>query len=364
MAIEKAEKSHATTKPTPVLKKVSPARQMRSQTREKKTVSVAGVFKQRPKLVTTKASPPKHVSSSLKKPKVVAFVGHENRSSSNSPVKAKGTVLARSTSHPLALTFNDATTAYRMHLYDKAVADLSATHENLVTALHESILHAVPDPIHPDKSPIKLSIWGKLQKETQNLYIPIGGTKLYFPGEDENGKKEQKVVELQDRMADYEQYMQEEAKKFAELHGKWEVMVSEIFKLGVQALGEDKMRELLIPARSPVSPTPIDGAVTLVEEDGLLVDEAENVGSLKTGGKGKKRVSFRDPLPDMLAGPSTFRKGVASVPALPMDEVQKLERELEQFGEKKIEELKMLKKEEHKWWQKKQQRIADAFQDD
>lgn len=250
----------------------------------------------------------------------------------------------------------ETTNAYRIHLYNTTLNRITTTQNHLLESLHDSTLYHGHDPNNPDSSPIKLSIWTKLQQSSRYLYTPIGPTQLIVTVTNRNGEKEKAEQSLASRMTEFEKRWKSEAIEIREMHRKWEQIVGEIWKLGVQVLGEEKMKEMLLP----VSSRPRDEEA---EEERLLVVTSEDVDGGQ-GSKRKKRVSFQEPAFHILSQQTGFKKPVRPLPEDPVDEAMKLEHMIEQLGTMQMEEMKILNNEEQKWWDRKKQRIADAFREE
>ncbi|KAF2266642.1 hypothetical protein CC78DRAFT_122036 [Lojkania enalia] len=220
--------------------------------------------------------------------------------------------------------------------------------------LHDSTLYSTPDPNGPNGSPVKLQIWTMLQQSTRHLCTPIGPATLRIPITNTNGEKEKVLQSLESRMTEFETLYKSEVKELQALHAQWETVVGEIWKCGVQFLGEEKMREMLMPSTQNHTGDKEQAKELVVAGDG----------DQDAGAKGKKKVAFRDPLPRILTQPSAFQRSVQPLPDVPGDEVQKLEDMIDGLGAKQIEEFRKLDKEEKKWWRRKEGRIAAAFQDE
>jgi hypothetical protein len=52
-------------------------------------------------------------------------------------------------------------------------------------------------------------------------------------------------------MANYVEHLEKEQEELEKLQGEWELVLGEIWKLGVQALGKDRMSEMLITSSPP-----------------------------------------------------------------------------------------------------------------
>lgn len=179
----------------------------------------------------------------------------------------------------------------------------------------------------------------------------------------ENGEQESVQTTLEEKLVSFEERYKKEAEEIMRLESQWEQIVSEIWKVGTQCLGEDAMSELL-EQQPPSSPARNAEPTLFVPEQGsspLPTRTAENKDP-------KKHVTFQTPqrdLPRFLLAPSVYRNHpIPTLPDLPEKEAKTLEDVVAKLGVEQIDELKRIDKEQQKWWGKKTQQIAMALGDD
>ncbi|ORY12249.1 hypothetical protein BCR34DRAFT_600804 [Clohesyomyces aquaticus] len=319
-----------------------------SPKRIRKSVSVASVFKPRPR-GAAKATPAlKAIVTDAPVPaeKINRVKGSrkEDTSWSSSPVKREGhRALAKIEDvHPLDLAFKETTTNYRTTLLKNATADITATYGTLLSKLYESA-QTDTEQSEPNGSPQPLSLSAKLQQSIAPLTYPIHNIKFRIRDD---------VYSFEDKMADFKIHITEHHAVLDALQTEWERTVGEIWKLGVQVLGESTMSSMFIPQPSP----PRDGSS---QEEGLFVPEDGDKGTTRV--KAKKKVSFKEPLPSFLTMPSRYKR-LAALPEIPKQEAKELEGTIENLGTTQMEELKRLEKGQQAFWKRKQQQIKLALQ--
>ncbi|KAF2737352.1 hypothetical protein EJ04DRAFT_126754 [Polyplosphaeria fusca] len=334
--------------------------------KEKQVVSIAGIFKKRSEApFSSKRNPLKLHSSDAQdqaedRPKKrtrfaadVKTIGwHANSSSPQRAEPPEAEVLSSKTSemHPLSLSFNDTTIAYRANLYKAAVNAINATHAHFTQQLHLSTTRTSSDADNLVASPFQISIWAKLEESSRVLNASFGGTMIKATPKNPNGGIVEAPQELDEKMAAFEMSMVNHEKEFNDLTRSWQKIVKEIWHVGVQALGEDTMRDMLLP--QPVVAEELDH-----EEEPLFVANDED--DVK---KPKPKVSFQEPVPQSLAEPSCYRSPLKSIPEIPMADVGDLEATMNELGDRRMEELRELDEESQKWWQRKHQKMAAILQ--
>jgi hypothetical protein len=174
---------------------------------------------------------------------------------------------------------------------------------------------------------------------------------------------------LESRMSDYEEYVEQHKTELKKLKDDWEAIVGEIWKFGVQCLGEEVMESLLFTSKDGLDfSSPIATA-----ESTLFVPEQGT--SLRP--RTKKRVTFETPadedeLPDatnsalaFLYQPTRVRLApVPAAPVLPKREVKNLVVQVQELGSKEIGEFKKAERKYSVYWQKKNRRLAQVLAED
>ncbi|KAF2872508.1 hypothetical protein BDV95DRAFT_386648 [Massariosphaeria phaeospora] len=282
------------------------------------------------------------------------------KSSSRSPQKsASGHKRKRADVHPLAKEFKETTNTYRKHIYEDATSKITRTYQHLLASLTEATLQPVSSPADrndPLGPPLKLTLPGKLDRATRSLYESTNVLLVAARTTNEHGEE----VRLKMPFGDYTDRFVAESTKTSEeldaLETQWEATVNEIWKVGTAVLGEDTMREMLFSApQQPPSP----GA-----ESTLFIPEfGSDDATLVPARPAKKRVSFQELGPELLARPSKYQP-LPIAPVIVGDEIKELQGVIAALGVDQIAELKQLEAEHQKWWNKKHQEIARALRDD
>ena len=140
--------------------------------------------------------------------------------------------------------------------------------------------------------------------------------------------------------------------------------MAEIFQLGVNSLGEDDMAAMLSIGETETdtsSPAPKTGSTLFV---------SEHCSSTKKCKGKRKRVSFAGPnvmsmFPEFLFHASGYqRKPIPFAPDLPHAEMEQLEKGIADLGKLHVADLQKLEKEDQEWWKRKQTQLAHTFMQD
>ncbi|KAF2184412.1 hypothetical protein K469DRAFT_183593 [Zopfia rhizophila CBS 207.26] len=363
------------SRPAPLSKNVSPTKARSKPSpqaaKPKPSVSASAIFKPRAGVAKKRTSTLKGIvggaatraaleDASVRKAPNVRYGkkdvrGSASRPRSGSPLKMRmGFAMGRGKSemHPFALTFNETTTAYRMHLYRYVTTQLNSTHESLQSTLADLNMisyPASPDPKNPDASPLNLTLASAFHKVSEDLGQPFGDAILHLRRVDENGVVVPFHVTVEEKMTYFKDRIKESEEEIQELGARWESVVGEIWTLGCQVLGEDILSGILGIQSHTSSPSS--------EDEPLFV--AEDKSSRPSG---KKKVAFKDPLPDFLSQSSAFKSPVPALPTLPSKEVAEFKKQLDNLGINDIDELKRLEREHRKSWEQKQRKIVLALQ--
>ncbi|KAH7085142.1 hypothetical protein BKA63DRAFT_11678 [Paraphoma chrysanthemicola] len=274
--------------------------------------------------------------------------------------------------HPLAVAFKGTSDAYCRHLYTITISRINETLQSHLDTLYENTLHPVSSPSHdPDASPVRLAAPAKIEREAQKLYIPLSAYTMRLTYTDTEGKREQFKSKLGDRMADYAEHIEQQKREIEKMHREWEVIVGEIWKFGVGVLGEDKMQELLFAMSREASSLSkgAEGESTL-----FVPEEGTSPRAHKT--RSKKKVTFEasgheeevssehEEQLAFLYGPSRLRvKPAPDVPALPEQDIEGLDEQIRELGEKEIEEFCKAKKDYELYWRRKTAKFVNALRD-
>jgi hypothetical protein len=218
----------------------------------------------------------------------------------------------------------------------------------------------ISDPANQDgldiSSPLQLTLGSLIERQTEGMYTPIGNSVVQY--HEKNGKGEGKLVKttLGKRIDMFKVLVKKEVEEVEFLQLKWECIVGEIWKCGVQILGQEKMSELL--DLSPgVAQQPEVKSTLVVPKDGD--DELQLVGEVP---KCKKRVSFKDDIPAFLTKPSKIIVPLQPLPDTPEQDIRELEEAVVKIGVKEVAELGTLYEMQNKWWEKKTKQLKTVWE--
>ncbi|KAH9876150.1 hypothetical protein J1614_004029 [Plenodomus biglobosus] len=339
----------------------------------KKTISAASVFKRSER----KANPidatyPEELQ--LVDEFVQAASAAKSMSSVRSPQKAEKRIARkrkRSDMHPLTVAFKDSSDAYRRNLYETNAQKINKTLESLLHRLHESTLQTIDS--HGDQedlqaSPLKLTAPAKYERVATKLYQPLSQYKLTLYANNRQGERVRLEATLATRMQDYEDHLARRTEELTRLQKQWEVIVGEIWKLGVSCLDQDTMQHLLLTKDSAQLAGDFPSDTTKAEST-LFVPEHDSSSPVRGEKPGKKRVTFETP--DFheeatnnlafLVQPSRYKDTLPLAPPLPEQEVQTLTKEVKELGKKDMEELHKIGKEKQQFWKKKTNQIMQSL---
>jgi hypothetical protein len=176
-------------------------------------------------------------------------------------------------------------------------------------------------------------------------------------------------------MTDYAEWIAVQKADVAKLKEEWEVIVGEIWKVGVQVLGEETMESMLFTNKQraqeiSLSPTEAESTIFVPEQ---------GTSPPRRVARGKKRVTFVEDggeevqlREDRMSGPLWFlyqptrlRVGpVPSSPALPKVEIEDVEMKVKKLGQKELEEWKKAERDYKLFWQRKNAALAQILASD
>ncbi|CAI6338189.1 unnamed protein product [Periconia digitata] len=349
----------------------------RSLIMESKRTSRASRGMTRGKRVTIASSPPaKSVSASavFKRPTNAQRVRKRDERAQSPKISSSPSKKSRSASrkkqapHPLAEAFEDATSEYRDTLLSMGIAALDKYHASLVAALHEVNLEQLSSPTaqDPNASPIRLTLAAKYERSQHKLLNRVGEYHIRRRITNETGETEAVDVSIEEMLAGFQDRYLAEVERLSALQTKWETVVGEIWKTGVNYFGEDVMQELFVDGdlSNASSPAPDDQMPGnhLDDADSLFVPERSP--QAKTASK--KRVTFQEPpieLPEFLTSASRF-KGLPRPTELPHTEIKALEQVVGELGKEHVAEMKGIDKEYQRFWEKKLGNMRRVVVDD
>jgi hypothetical protein len=273
----------------------------------------------------------------------------------------------------------DTSDDYRRHLYQTTTLKITKTLESLLHALYESnwrIISSDGDMENPQHSPIRLTVPAKFEREVAKLYLPISQYQIRLTRTNTNGEREKLPSTLETRMLDYVDHIAKKAAEVEKLRKDWETIVGEIWKLGVNVLGEDKMEALLFTNQSALchSSSPLQGleaSFTALEGSTLFVPEHGTSPLAPGKPHSKKRVTFEDP-DDLPSNPSSLQflyrpsvlKPIRIVHALSERDIEDLETSVEDLGAVHISDLCKIEKEYQEFWSRKTSQLTRLFESD
>ncbi|KAF1849896.1 uncharacterized protein K460DRAFT_350031 [Cucurbitaria berberidis CBS 394.84] len=351
----------------------------------KKSVSVAAIFKQQARKTKQMDTTPQAESSISKltggQPLIAKSMSVRSGSSVRNPQKADGRVSKnRSDVHLLAVAFRDTSDDYRRHLYKSTTLKINKTLEALLTSLHESTLQTVPtndSQQDPNVSPLKLSAPAKYEQMALKLHQPLSPYRLTLWRTNTRGEKERFQSTLETRMVHYEEHIVERTNEVAQLQREWEMVVGEIWKLGVSCLGQGIMESLLFTDQGALGLSSSPSKATEPEST-LFVPEQGTSSLPRKTRTSKKHVTFETPggrdehkaasismFPACLYQPSRYHnQPLPVVPPVAEREIKNVEMKVAQLGKAQIDELRKIEKDHQEYWKKKTTQVATALQND
>ncbi|KAF1922069.1 hypothetical protein BDU57DRAFT_554043 [Ampelomyces quisqualis] len=345
--------------------------------KDKKLVSVAAIFNRQPELskdFLQQAQLAPKVQKLTQKNALEELQSFQSIPSSHSPQQTAYKVSKRkSEMHPLAVEYMETSDDYRRHLYKSTTLKINTTLERLLGTLYESSLHAMSsDVADGTASPVRLTMPAKFEHEALKLYQSISAYKVGLTRTDSDGTQTQLMSTLDVRMMDYTEHVAKQKAEVEKLKRDWETTVGEIWKVGVQCLGEDAMKSMLFTQKdaTELSSSPVQA------ESALFVPEQGTSPPPRTAHI-KKRVTFEKSVADeglsvllkktidFLNQPTRLRLApVPTMPALPKQQLDTLEAKIQELGRKEFDEYKKAKKDYKVYWQKKNERLAQVLVED
>ncbi|KAL5120096.1 hypothetical protein ACEQ8H_001921 [Pleosporales sp. CAS-2024a] len=285
--------------------------------------------------------------------------------------------------HPLAVAFRDSGDAYRRHLYTSTTLQIDTTLSSLVSNLYSSTLDDISSPTtHPQAgSPIRLTAPANFARAASHIYQPVSAYRIGLTRTNTDGTKTKFTATLETRMADYAAMVASQKAEITALRDKWETIVGEIWKVGVQCLGEESMRSMLFitpTGHDPGQAVSSSSSPPTTAESTLFVPEQATSSQPRKHARNRKKVSFAKTMEteEEVAGqeadalyflhqPSRLRVGpVMAAPAMPVREMEGLEQRVRHLGQKEYGELREAERHHKAYWQKKNERLAQVLNED
>lgn len=245
--------------------------------------------------------------------------------------------------------------------------------EALLNALYENSLQAISsDAGDGAASPVRLTLPAKFEREASKLYQSISAYKVGLTRTNPDGSQTRLMSTLEVRMLDYADHIAKQKAEVEKLKREWETTVGEIWKVGVQCLGEDAMRSMLFTKSDA---TDVASPPTQAEST-LFVPEQGTSPQPRTE-RTKKRVTFEtsvtneDPKMspkrtlDFLYQPTRLRLvPVPTIPTLPKQQLSVLEAKVQELGKKEFDDYKKAEKDYKIYWKKKNEKLAQVLVED
>jgi hypothetical protein len=224
------------------------------------------------------------------------------------------------------------------------------------------------DAANSADSPTRLSISAKFEREAFKLYQPISAYKICLTHTDTDGTRKKLMSTLESRMMDYDEYIAKHRAEIKKLKNDWETTVGEIWKVGVQCLGEEVMEQMLFTGTELSSPAGAESTIFVPEQGTSTPPRVP---------RNKKRVTFETPAPEeddssstkkalhFLYQPTRLRLApVPAMPSMPKQELGELETRIKELGQKELDEYKKAEGDYKVYWQKKNERLAQVLVED
>jgi len=258
---------------------------------------------------------------------------------------------------PIVDRRSDAAASYREQLYENTTAKLDDTLTQLLDELHQCDL-VIPEPPTATSGPnvppaVKITLAEKHDRITKQLIQPIGSMAVKRVP---TGEQAQKITRIGEMVLRFQTRYEEDMQLIQKLEKQWERVVGEIWKLGVDSLGEGAMSSLLLKDEVREYPP----AKTARDDEAALFD-------IEPRPAKQKRVIRRpkpSELPKFLFAPSAYHEVLPVPKQLSQEEVKELERMVDAMGGPQLEELLKIDREQLQWWYKKTRQVAMAFGDD
>ncbi|EOA92345.1 uncharacterized protein SETTUDRAFT_85304 [Exserohilum turcica Et28A] len=283
----------------------------------------------------------------------------------------------------------DATENYRRHLYKTASLKINAGLKSLLNTLYESTLQTIlPDNNEPNTSasPLKLSAPAKYERLALQLHQPISQYTLRLRRTNSQGQDVRFEQTLEIRMQHYEELIAAQTAKLAKLQKEWEVVVGEIWKLGVECLGENAVERLLFTEQrhngpilllsSSPSKTTDAGSTLFVPEYGTsppktkmrhtkkrvtFVEEKQDASDARDKYGASAITSF----PSFLYQPSRYSNdALRAAGGVSEQQMHKLNQTIEGLGQKEMKDFRSIEKEHRAFWKKKTAQLASALREE
>ncbi|KAF2127113.1 hypothetical protein P153DRAFT_59785 [Dothidotthia symphoricarpi CBS 119687] len=275
-------------------------------------------------------------------------------SSSRSPQKEnRRRSKKRLDEHVIAVEFKETSDDYKRHLYTTTTVQITKTLEDLLHQLHESTLQDVPSGKPNDLSPLKLSKPAQYERMAATLYQPLSAYRLGLTRTNTDGEKIRVESTLANRMDNFDEHIHQQTAELTKLQTEWEMIVGEIFKLGVTCLGDGAMETLLSASEDTLSPSKTTDTTA---ESTLFVPEHDTPPPRK-----KKCVTFQTTFPPFLYQASRFKKAAPETPRLLGEEVRELEAQVGNLGQEHLKDFCKIEDRHAAWLKKKHVLIAQAM---
>ncbi|KAF2018174.1 hypothetical protein BU24DRAFT_491192 [Aaosphaeria arxii CBS 175.79] len=255
--------------------------------------------------------------------------------------------------HPLVVAFKDATKTYKTTLRENATVQIDETFDRLIQALTATATK-IPDskPIAAaSKTAPEPSLTDRIQREREELSRPLGDVTFTKARVNHDGKTETGLVRIGAATGIFEEHSAKAEARLQELQKRWERIVGEIWKCGVQVLGRDEMKNMLLldMGSDDLGPNDTQG------EEPLFVSQ--------DSAKSKRRVTTKEPLPDFISRPSSFSVPLRALEGVSSEVVNDLRSEVSELGESHAADLEQQIDDYQDWWRHKHAQFLSILND-
>lgn len=201
-------------------------------------------------------------------------------------------------------------------------------------------------------SPQIVTLAEKVDRTTEKLFRRIGSynvtTTRKVHGEEHHIEKT-----LDDGLEEFAIKHKVLFEEICQLEKKWETVVGEICKVGLNYLGEDVMNALLVTPLGAPSPPPAE-----TERDNLILYELDPRST-------HKKVKFQDPEQERprFFNTSSMYKDIPKPVQVSKQDVETLEDSIAILGDPQLKELVKMEEKSSAMWAKKMKGIMDLLDD-
>lgn len=237
-------------------------------------------------------------------------------------------------------------------MHADATVRLNSTLTELLAQLYDCNTAATSSPQNEhdvDGKSNRVTVPQEFDHISAEIFKPVGLYYITTRGDHPYGSDIETKKTLQDALMEFSDRYRASIEELDKLQEQWEKIVGEIWKVGVQSLGEETMSAFL-QVRQPHNLSP--PASSKYGKQISLDLEPKTT---------RKRVTFDTPRrepPAFLHAPSAYRKALPALSKLSIQSVADLQQAIRNMGARKINELSGIDKDHKKWWLEKSKAIA------